>query len=48
MVADCVTAIARRIPDCQLVDLPGVDQLVPLRASEALAHLVDAHISGRP
>jgi len=45
MVTECVTAMARRIPNCQLIDLPGVDHLVPLRAPEALAHLVNAHTS---
>lgn len=45
MVADCVAAMARRIPGCQVVRLPGVDHLVPLRAPEVLAHLIDG-VSG--
>lgn len=48
MVADCVAAMARRIPGREVVTLPGVDHLVPLRAPEVLAQLIDRLSGGRP
>jgi pimeloyl-ACP methyl ester carboxylesterase len=41
MVIDCATAIVARIPGCHLTSLPGVDHMVPLRAPERLAHMIN-------
>ncbi|HEX7994593.1 MAG TPA: alpha/beta fold hydrolase [Streptosporangiaceae bacterium] len=41
MVADCGRAVAERIPNCQLITVPGADHLLPLRAPELIADLVD-------
>lgn len=40
MVADCVAAMARRIPGSELISLPDVDHLVPLRRPDLLADLI--------
>jgi 3-oxoadipate enol-lactonase len=42
MIIDCATAIAARISGCRLTSLPGVDHLVPLRAPELLARMIEA------
>jgi 3-oxoadipate enol-lactonase len=42
MVTDCATAIARRIPGCRTVTVPGADHLLPLRAPRLLADLIES------
>jgi pimeloyl-ACP methyl ester carboxylesterase len=41
MVAECGRAVAERIPNCQLITVPGADHLLPLRAPELIADLID-------
>jgi 3-oxoadipate enol-lactonase len=41
MVADCGRVVAERIPNCQLITVPGADHLLPLRAPELIADLID-------
>jgi 3-oxoadipate enol-lactonase len=45
MVADCCRAIAERIPACRVVNLPGTDHMVPLRAAGAIAELAVMAVS---
>jgi pimeloyl-ACP methyl ester carboxylesterase len=39
MAADCCRAIAERLPSCRVLNLPGSDHMVPLRAAGAVAEL---------
>jgi 3-oxoadipate enol-lactonase len=40
MVAECGRAVAERIPDCQLVTVPGADHLLPLRVPDLIADVI--------
>jgi pimeloyl-ACP methyl ester carboxylesterase len=40
MVAECGRAVAERIPNCQLITVPGADHLLPLRAPDLIANVV--------
>ena len=40
MVRDCGGRIARAIPGCRLIVVPGADHLLPLRAPDALAGII--------
>jgi 3-oxoadipate enol-lactonase len=45
MVDQCARAIAARIPGCQLVNVPGADHMLPLRAPERIAELISSRTS---
>jgi 3-oxoadipate enol-lactonase len=40
MVRDCAGRIARAIPGCRMIVVPGADHLLPLRAPGALAGII--------
>jgi 3-oxoadipate enol-lactonase len=40
MVRDCAGRIARAIPGCRMIVVPGADHLLPLRAPDALAGII--------
>ena len=42
MVRDCAGRIARPIPGCRMIVVPGADHLLPLRAPDALAGIIGA------
>jgi pimeloyl-ACP methyl ester carboxylesterase len=42
MVDKCGRAIADRIPDCQVITVPGADHLLPLRAPELVVDLINS------
>jgi 3-oxoadipate enol-lactonase len=44
MVRDSSERIAQAIPDCPVIVVPGADHLLPLRAPDALADIIGAHI----
>ena len=44
MVIDCAAAVAARIAGCRVTWLPGVDHMVPLRAPELLARLINSDV----
>jgi 3-oxoadipate enol-lactonase len=44
MVRDCAERIAGAIPGCPLIVVPGADHLFPLRAPDALADIIGAHV----
>lgn len=39
MAAECCRAIAERLPSCRVLNLPGCDHMIPLRAAGAVAEL---------
>jgi 3-oxoadipate enol-lactonase len=41
MVAECGRAVAERIPNCQLITVPGADHLLPLRAPQLIADVIE-------
>jgi pimeloyl-ACP methyl ester carboxylesterase len=45
MAADCCRAIAERLPACRVLNLPGSDHMVPLRAAGAVAELAVMAVS---
>ena len=44
MVRDCGGRIARAIPECRLIIVPGADHLLPLRAPDALADIIGEQV----
>ena len=44
MVRDCGGRIARAIPGCRLIVVPGADHLLPLRAPDALADIIGEQV----
>jgi pimeloyl-ACP methyl ester carboxylesterase len=40
MVAACCNAVAARVPGCRVIEVPGADHMVPLRAPDLVADLV--------
>ncbi|HWG23464.1 alpha/beta hydrolase [Actinospica sp.] len=39
MAVDCCRAIAERLPSCRVLNIPGSDHMIPLRAAGAVAEL---------
>ena len=45
MVDKCARTIAARVPGCHLVNVPGADHMLPLRAPELIADLISSRTS---
>jgi 3-oxoadipate enol-lactonase len=48
MVADCVQALAARIPGCRVRTVPGADHMLPLRVPGLIAELIAKAVGALP